>query len=141
MCSAVEFQQQALYFKDQTRLPVLQRDGSVRWVTWGKPYARERSGSPQGACARHESLLAGKWQRWQPVPVKIPCQAFMERDPARAAHWFALQDGQLIQGALVHDADPGGGDAILRVYVVTVAASGAPAEVHARMPRILSSGD
>ncbi|BEV72941.1 hypothetical protein THUN1379_24230 [Paludibacterium sp. THUN1379] len=141
MCAAIEYDQQRYYYKDSPRLPVLRRDGSLLWVQWGLPHGADIRGVPAGACARRESLLAGKWTRLKPRPVKIPCSAFMERDNKRAEHWFAI-DGQLaIQGALILLDNPiqtrSNGDQHAIVYVVTEPALGGVAAIHERQPRLI----
>jgi len=141
MCSAIEFLGQRYYFKHTPRLPILRRDGQVEWVQWGLPYSSDKSGVPQGACARRESLLAGKWTRLKPVPVKIPCSAFMERAADRSEVWFGVDGNLAIQGALIRLPKPVFTEAMGKteavVYVVTVQATGEVAEVHDRMPRLV----
>lgn len=139
MCCAIDYQGKRHYFKHGPQLPVLCRDGTVTWVHWGLPYGITLPGVPNGACARRESLLDGKWTRLAPRPVRIPCAQYMERDAARAEHWFDVADGMAIQGALVTLPQPvvqPDGSRIERVvYVVTEPARGAVAGVHDRMPR------
>jgi hypothetical protein len=135
MCCAIEFDDQLLYFKDAPTLPVLRRDGGVEWVPWGVPYGSDAAGLVPGACARHESILAGKWRHLNPRPVRILCSAFMERDSRRTEHWFPIDETQAIQGALIviehrHPVQHG---AI--VYVVTEPADTEMSVVHDRQPR------
>jgi putative SOS response-associated peptidase YedK len=136
MCAAIEFNATPIYFKDAPELPVLCRDGSVRWIQWGCPYGSSDARAPQGACARIESILDGKWRKYHPRPVKIVCSAFMERDGKKAAHWFPVAAGQFIQGALIELA----GDAERRsiVYVVTEPAAAEVARIHDRQPRLVA---
>ena len=142
MCAAIEFNDAPIYFKDAPRLPVLCRDGSVRWIQWGHPYGAKDARAPQGACARIESIHAGKWRKYHPRPVKIVASAFMERDHKKAPHWFAIAAGQFIQGALIEVAgEAAAGDAERHyiVYVVTEAAAADVARIHERQPRLIAS--
>ncbi|TDR79979.1 hypothetical protein [Paludibacterium purpuratum] len=145
MCAGIEYAGVRLYFKDTPTLPILRRDGGVDWVQWGVPYGRDMPGLWAGACARRESLLAGKWHRLQPRPVKIPCSAYMERDPHKQAVWFPVPARHAIQGALVR-VDPemlsvARSDHRAIVYVVTEPAEGEVALIHDRMPRLISLDD
>lgn len=142
MCSAIEYQGKRIYFKDSPKLPILRRDGGVEWVQWGLPYTSDKGhGIPQGACARRESLLAGKWKRLKPAPVKILASAFMERDAAKNEAWFDLPDDHVIQGAMILLDNAIftriNGEKTAVVYVVTIPASDEVKEVHDRMPRLI----
>jgi hypothetical protein len=111
-------------------LPVLTRDGEVVRLPWGR-----RQGQvgrlPLGGWARLDAIHAGQWDRWFPVPVKMPLTAFMERDIEDRSHWYALTKGQWVQGLVARDKYE------RRVYVVTVTPEAADA-MHARWPRIMS---
>ncbi|MBV8046838.1 MAG: hypothetical protein JO171_06785 [Paludibacterium sp.] len=145
MCAGIEFEGQFFYFKDTVQLPVLRRDGSMAWLPWGVPFGVNVPGLWSGACARRESLLDGKWRRLDPVPVKIPCAAFMEREARKQAVWFPVDARLAIQGALVRLSPqqrallPGQPEAV--VYVVTEPAAGDVASIHDRMPRLIPLGD
>jgi len=110
------------------QLPILKRDQSNDMLIWGR--RREEKGDfPLGGWARHESIQSGVWDKYQPQPVKIPVDSFMEKDKDRVSHWFDLEDGQFIQGLVAHL----GHDS--RVYVVTVEPE--DKSIHDRFPRIV----
>lgn len=78
------------------QLPI-QRTAQSEWelVLWGNrddPVSR----LPCTGWAREESVLAGKWQGYQPEPVIIPAQRGCEKGV-----WFPVSVG--IQGLLVAD--------------------------------------
>jgi hypothetical protein len=134
MCGGVQYPYQGktikIYFPDpNARLPILMKDQSIEFMPWGR--RREQAGHlPQGGWARHESVLNGVWDKYQPVPVKIQVDAFMEKDQNKVSHWFNLEQGQFIQGVLANRGDEH------RVYVVTVTP---PMDnpIHDRWPRII----
>jgi len=133
MCGGVSYknnsQQVKVYFPVQNAaLPVLLKDQSTNLVVWG--CRREEKGNfPLGGWARHESVLRGVWDKYQPVPVKIAVDSFMEKDSNRVSHWFNLEPGQYIQGLVAKQ----GFDE--RVYVVTVEPE--DKSIHDRWPRIV----
>ncbi|HJV91239.1 MAG TPA: hypothetical protein VJ623_13100 [Holophagaceae bacterium] len=100
------------------------------WLPWGR--RKEQPGDwPEGGWARAESLAKPYWTRWDPEPLLIYPVRWMEKDPARRTHWFALEPGQGIRCIRLHGAlgTP--------LYVVTVPATGDfKAEIHDRMPGI-----
>lgn len=131
MCSGIEYQDQLHLWQDASvRLPVLRRDGTVQWLPWGGRHGLETV-FHQGPCARLESVLAGKWRRFSPRPVKILLSRYMERDARGRPYWVKVEDGQFLQGVL---ASHGGEQ---RVYVVTVASPPAYQHVQPRWPRVL----
>lgn len=141
MCGGVEFkafnpktgrlEYRRVYFPmPHAKLPVVGSKGAAL-VTWGKR-ENELPGSdlPRGGWARMDSLNAGKWKRFNPQPVIIPVNQFMEKDKEKVSHWFQLQGDQVIQGVgIIHQGSP-------VVYVVTV--EGNETNVHDRMPSVLS---
>jgi len=136
MCGGVQYQYKGetvkTYFPNpNAELPILMKNQSIELIRWGR--RKEQQGYlPQGGWARHESILQGIWDKYQPVPVKIQVNVFMEKDQDKVSHWFNLEEGQFIQGLLAHWDDE------CRVYVVTVSP---PMEhpVHDRWPRLISS--
>lgn len=143
MCAGVEISGQdkpaRVYFPVATAtLPVLKRDGSVVLLRWG---AREEDGDaavgrwPNGGWARLESIKAGRWDAYEPLPVKIPAKGYMEKDGDGHSHWFELAEGEYIQGLVAHL----GGEQ--RVYVVTIATPPEHAHIHDRWPRIVRAAD
>jgi len=114
---------------------VLKKDGEIEWVTWGKRNEEDALAFPNGGWARLDSIKEGKWQRYQPRPVLLPIQSFMEKDAEKVSHWFNLQPGQLVQGLLtVNNAQP-------RVYVVTTDTPDEYNFIHDRWPRIIERSE
>lgn len=85
-----------------------------------------------GGWARLDSIHNGKWDRWFPMPVKIPILSFMEKDISGESHWYDITKGKFIQGLIAREGNE------LRVYIVTIQPERSDA-VHERWPRILSS--
>lgn len=143
MCAGIEFaERRVLWASDDPQLPILNKDGSVSWATWGRSYTLPDSAlSPAGGWARLESLKEGRWKRWRPRPVKIPATSFMERAKDGSAVWFPIDPALVIQGCalLIPNRTQIAelGDTLVRVYVVTIPAAGEPARVHDRMPRLV----
>lgn len=137
MCGGVEYKHEnrtvTSYFPDpKATLPVLRRGGGYELLPWGR--REEQAGVlPPGGWARLDSITQGRWDRYDPAPVRLAVEEFMEKDYAGHAHWYRLGAGQWLQGLL---ATHGGEQ---RVYVVTLA----PTEpehraVHDRWPRIVT---
>ena len=135
MCGGVYYTREGqdfrIYFPNpKACLPVRTRDGSAILLPWGR--RKEQAGHlPLGGWARLDAIYAGRWDRWFPVPVKLPIQQFMEKDIEGNSHWFDLTRGQYIQGLVARDKHE------QRVYVVTITPELDDA-VHDRWPRILS---
>ena len=87
---------------------------------------------PLGGWARLDSIYAGRWDRWFPIPVKLSIKSFMEKDIESHNHWFDLTKGQYIQGLLARNKNE------QRIYVVTVTPEMSDA-MHERWPRILNN--
>ncbi len=131
MCGAIQLQDVKVFFPHpKARLPVRKRDGDLEWITWGKR-REEMCAFPEGGWARLSSIRDGRWARFQPRPVQIMVNRFMEKNPEGERVWFDLEDGQFIQGLLATI------DGEQRVYVVTQEAPPETAEIHPRWPRIL----
>lgn len=135
MCGGVYYthlnQDFRVYFPNPNAvLPVKTRSGAVELLPWGR--RKEQKGAlPLGGWARLDSIYTGRWDRWFPVPVKLPIKQFMEKDLEGHTHWYDLTRGQWIQGLVArinHEQ---------RVYVVTVEPELADA-VHDRWPRLIS---
>lgn len=141
MCAGVEIEGQEkaarIYFPVPTAtLPVLMRDGSVARMRWGarkEEPAPETGGArwPKGGWARLESIKSGRWNAYDPQPVKIPAKGYMEKDGEGRSHWFRLEPGEYIQGLVARVGEE------RRVYVVTVSAPPKFAHIHDRWPRIV----
>lgn len=135
MCGGVYYlidgQEVRTYFPNpKACLPVRKRDGGMELLPWGR--RKEQAGRlPLGGWARLESIYEGRWDKWFPIPVKLPIRQFMEKDFEGNSHWFDLTRGKFIQGLVArceHER---------RVYVVTVVPETDEA-IHPRWPRILS---
>lgn len=120
-----------VYFPNpKAMLPVRKKDGSVVLMPWGR--RKEQPGAlPMGGWARLDSIHAGRWDKWFPVPVRLPIVSFMEKDIEGNSHWYDLTKGKYIQGLIAKN----GGEQ--RVYIVTIQPEMADA-VHDRWPRIIS---
>jgi hypothetical protein len=135
MCGGVYYnsagQDVRVYFPNpKALLPVITKEKKIEMLPWGR--RKEQSGHlPLGGWARLESIYAGRWDKWFPIPVKLPVKQFMEKDIQGASHWFDLTKGQFIQGLIARDKYE------QRVYVVTITPELDDA-VHERWPRILS---
>ncbi|MGB5474232.1 MAG: hypothetical protein WBQ78_12225 [Gammaproteobacteria bacterium] len=135
MCDGVYYtangQDIRVYFPNpKAQLPVMARGGGTRRLAWGRRH--EQAGSlPLGGWARLDGIYAGRWDRWFPVPVKIPVRSFMEKDLEGHSRWYDLTRGQWIQGLVARDRHE------RRIYVVTIEPELAEA-IHARWPRIMS---
>ena len=135
MCGGVYYtingQDTRVWFPNpKAQLPVAMRNGDIHLLPWGRRH--EQAGRlPPGGWARLDSIYAGRWDRWFPVPVKLPVKSFMEKDFEGHSHWYDLTRGQWIQGLVArcrHER---------RIYVVTIEPELADA-MHDRWPRIMS---
>ncbi|MCW8827622.1 MAG: hypothetical protein OQK94_01050 [Gammaproteobacteria bacterium] len=135
MCGGVYFsyngEEMRVYFPNpKAVLPVQRKDGSVILLPWGR--RKTQPGIlPMGGWARLDSIHSGRWDKWFPVPVKLPIKSFMEKDIEGSSHWYDLTRGKFIQGLVAREG------AEQRVYVVTVEPEMAEA-VHERWPRVIS---
>lgn len=135
MCGGVYFsfegEELRIYFPNpKAVLPVLRKDGGVVLLPWGR--RKEQAGIlPLGGWARLDSIHAGRWDRWFPVPVKLPIKSFMEKDIEGSTRWYDLTKGKYVQGLIAREGNE------QRVYVVTVEPEMSNAE-HERWPRVLS---
>ena len=122
-----------VYFPNpKAALPVLQADGSVEWLPWGR--RKEREGHlPATGWARVDSITAGKWARFHPQEVRVAAERFMEKDPAGVSHWFDLEPGQAIEALLIEHGEE------RRVYVVTTTPPQGMPAVHDRWPSVVTA--
>ena len=110
-------------------LPVMKKDGSRVLLPWGR--RREQPGQlPLGGWARLESIHAGRWDKWFPVPVKLPVKSFMEKNIEGASQWFDLTKGKYIHGLVAKANNE------QRVYIITVVPEMEEA-LYTRWPRIV----
>lgn len=108
-------------------------DPATRTFTWGRR-EKEAGHLPVTGWARLDSIKAGKWDQYHPILVKIRVDQLMEKDSQGNRHWFGMNPGTFIQGALVSWDDE------QRVYVVTVIPEGELARIHDRWPRVVGQG-
>ena len=135
MCSGVYYSVNdrdiRVYFPNPgAQLPVKTRTGMERRLAWGRRL-KQAGTLPLGGWARLDSVYSGRWDRWFPVPVKLPVKRFMEYDLEGHSRWYDLTRGQWIQGLVARDRHE------QRVYVVTVEPELVEA-IHDRWPRIMS---
>ena len=135
MCGGVYYshkgQDTRVYFPNpRAVLPVRAKNGEIQLLPWGR--RSEQAGRlPRGGWARLDSIYSGRWERWFPIPVKIPVKSFMEKDIEGHSHWYDLTKGKWLQGLIARDRYE------QRVYVVTIEPEMEDA-VHNRWPRIMS---
>ena len=135
MCGGViyfngEYENRVFFPEMTARIPVKSKQGSHVLLPWGR--RREQQGKlPMGGWARLDSVYAGRWDRWFPIPVKLPLLQFMEKDFEGNSHWHTLTKGQWVQGLIAKERYE------QRVYVVTIEPEQNDAVYH-RWPRILS---
>jgi hypothetical protein len=135
MCGGVYYsingQDVRVYFPNpKAVLPVRKKNGEIELLPWGRR-KEQRGILPMGGWARLDSIYAGRWDRWFPIPVKIDIKSFMEKDLEGHSHWYDLTRGQWIQGLIARDHQE------QRVYVVTIAPELEDA-VHDRWPRVMT---
>ena len=134
MCQAIYFHSQQIeqrihFSNSKALLPVQAKDGSIRWVPWGR-HTKQPGNLPLGGWARLERVQQGHWNSYFPQPVKIVAHAFMEKDFEGNSAWYPLVKGQCLQGVAAHY------DRELRVYIVTITPTREDA-VHLQWPRII----
>jgi len=136
MCGAIRYAAQNIYFPNpKAELPIRLKTGDIAWQPWGRRQQQLPSHLPMGGWARLESIQAGRWNRYQPQPVLIPAQAYMEKDAQRYSHWFELAANTLIQGLFAtYQTEQA-------VYVVTIPTPADYSHIHARWPRIVELTD
>lgn len=117
MCGGVRFKAQGdelkIYFPNpKAVMPVRLKDGKHELVAWGR---RETQPGflPRGGWARLDSIYAGKWNQYNPIPVKLDVEAFMEKDSDNNSQWYEIQPGEFIQGLIATLGNE------RRLYVVT----------------------
>ena len=121
-----------IYFPNpKAALPVAQPDGQVEWFKWGRRKEEPAQGFIQGGWARIDSIRAHKWDRYDPKPVLLAVQSFMQKDAERVSHWIDIPENLAIQGLLATFNEE------TRLYVVTEDTPPEYAWVHDRWPRLV----
>jgi len=148
MCCAIEIEIEGkrikVYFPHpKARLPARRQGGGAVILPWGArgaehaldPVTKEitKWKWPQGGWARLESIDAGRWDSYSPLPARIPALSYMEKDADEASHWFDLEPGRFIQGLVAQLLGE------RRIYVVTVPAPKQFAHIHDRWPRFVGT--
>lgn len=116
----------------QAKLPVRMKSGAIILLPWGRRQG-QRGNLPLGGWARMASIEAGRWDPYQPRPVKLALEQFMEEDYNHREQWFHLVKGQAIQGVVVRQGDE------QRVYIVTIVPEHESA-MYERWPKIMLMG-
>ena len=135
MCGGVRFKangdELTIYFPNpKAIMPVRLKNGKHSLVAWGR---RELQPGflPRGGWARIDSIYAGKWNHYNPVPVKLDVEAFMEKDKDDVSQWYELQEEEFIQGLIATLGTE------QRLYVVTQVSEKSNHKSN-RWPRILT---
>lgn len=110
-------------------LPVW-RGNDVEWIKWGRRKEESLPGFVQGGWARYDSILAGKWQRYEPELVQLAVISFMEKDVDRNSYWIDVPPGMALEGLIVICENEA------RLYVVTEDTPQEYSWVHDRWPRL-----
>ena len=126
-----------MYFPNpKAVLPVMKEGGQTILLPWGR--RRDQDGIlPATGWAKLESIYCGVWDKYRPVPVKIPALSFMEKDFEGQPHWYDLQKGQFIQGLVARAVNSNE----RRIYVVTLEPEPEDAQIHSRWPRVVQAGE
>jgi hypothetical protein len=95
------------------KLPILTHSKNITLITWGRR-KKEKGTLPTGGWARLSSIHAGKWNHYNPKPVKLNITAFMETNHSNKPIWFTITPGQWIQGLFAQFNKE------TRVYIVTI---------------------
>lgn len=137
MCDAISYHYQnrnlKMHFSQSgARLPLLLRSGDVQCYPWGRRSTECHGQLPLGGWARHDAILAGKWDAYFPTSVKIPALEFMEKDIEGKPHWWQVTSGLWIQGLLAQR------DSEKRLYIVTLTPEREDA-LFQRWPRLVSA--
>lgn len=110
MCGGVQFKHEGnntlkVYFPSpQAVLPVCLKSGGHVLLPWGRREG-EAGSLPVGGWARHESILAGKWDRFFPKAVRLDLEAFMEKDNQGKSHWYPLTVSDAVQALVARQGD------------------------------------
>jgi hypothetical protein len=112
-------------------LPILKRDGEIMLMRWGRREKQEGQ-LPITGWARLDSIYAGRWDKYFPIPVRIPVLRFMEKNYEGVSKWYGLIPSNCIQGLVAREGNE------MRVYVVTVEPELSDRDYHDRMRRLIN---
>lgn len=122
-----------ILFSDvQAQLPLLTRNATPRWVTWGRRL-HESGDLPAGGTLLQSALQLPEWQVLFPKPVKIMATGFLLRDLEDRIRYYPLVKDQLLQGVWVRQGPE------VRVYLLMQPVIGVNA-LHTQWPRVLCHG-
>jgi hypothetical protein len=97
-------------------LPVKLKNGKCKLVTWGRR-EHENSEMPLGGWARLSAIKTEtdqKWYLYQPKPVQVFVDKFMEKDFEGTQRWYEVTPGKCLQGLLARHENE------YRLYIVTI---------------------
>lgn len=140
MCGGVEAREAdriwRIYFPNpKAALPVLDENGQLEWITWGRRKGEPGNG-PQGGWARADTIARGGWAKYRPILALALVQRFMEKEGTadskgkRASHWFDVPTRDALE-CLIHDD---GGRR--RAYIVTTTPPAEYQWIHDRWPQM-----
>lgn len=133
MCDAIRYliknQQTFIRFDDSNpALPVRLKNGRYQHVHWGNKSAEDPF--PLGGTAHIDQINAGEWDSYQPKPVKIAFEAYMQVSIQGEICWFELgrKPNTYLQGLLAVVNN------MRRVYVVVKNAESFNVDKHEALP-------
>ena len=78
-------------------MPVIQNNGGVEWIDWGKRIDENVPHFPYGGWVRLDKIQSGIWKRFNPTNVLIPIHSHIGRDSKRQSHWIDLKSDEVKQ--------------------------------------------
>lgn len=113
-------------------LPVRMKEGKFQLRPWGRRKG-EPGKLPFGGTVKQEAVHAGMWDRFMPLPVKIPYQAYMIRNFEGRETWHDNVWGptHYIQGLLAREGNEH------RVYIITIEPDVIDSEFVSVMPKMV----
>jgi len=135
MCDGVRFQQRkeiltTLYRHERPVLPVLLKSGEERLMHWGRKHGQPGQ-MPYGGWAKLDAIHGGHWDRFFPIPVKIPCLYYMLIDHEGREKWYPNVMKEFLQGLIARVGHE------RRVYLVTVEPDIDLVDFHNHSPRMV----
>lgn len=135
MCEGVRYRSgpdilTSLFKHQRPRLPVKLKEGGYRQLPWGRRNG-EPGALPFGGWAKLDAIHGGYWDRFFPIPVKIPCEYYMLLDHEGREKWYLNAMKRSIQGLLAREGHE------RRVYIVTVEPAIEEIDFHPHSPRLV----
>lgn len=136
MCEGVRFRKNkeiltSLYRHEKALLPVMLKSGEQILLPWGRKHGQPGE-LPFGGWAKLDAIHGGHWDRFFPIPVKIPCLYYMLIDHEGREKWYQNVMKQKIQGLLAQGKNE------RRVYIVTVEPDVDMVDFHPHSPRFVT---